>query len=98
MHCGFFIVIRQWKNCNKHSSFILFFSHSLLATELMMSLRQIFDIDLNVKDLFMYPTITMLSQFIEAKKNNVTDKLDIIPKVSINLHTEVRQWKFDQTH
>lgn len=55
----------------------------------MMSLRQIFDIDLNVKDLFMYPTITTLSQFIEAKKNNVTDKLDIIPKVSINLHTEV---------
>ncbi|CAG2239852.1 unnamed protein product [Mytilus edulis] len=55
--------------------------HSLLATELMMNLRQMFDVDLNVRDLFTYPTITTLSQFIEAKKNKRTEELHTIPKV-----------------
>ncbi|XP_052077190.1 uncharacterized protein LOC127715191 [Mytilus californianus] len=65
--------------------------HSLLATELMMNLRQMFDVDLNVRDLFTYPTITTLSQFIEAKKNKRTEELHTIPKVSINLQTEVNR-------
>ncbi|XP_076070735.1 uncharacterized protein LOC143042341 [Mytilus galloprovincialis] len=65
--------------------------HSLLATELMMNLRQMFDVDLNVCDLFTYPTITTLSQFIEAKKNKRTEELHTIPKVSINLQTEVNR-------
>ncbi|VDI14878.1 Hypothetical predicted protein [Mytilus galloprovincialis] len=65
--------------------------HSLLATELMMNLRQMFDVDLNVRDLFTYPTITTLSQFIEAKKNKRTEELHTIPKVSINLQTDVNR-------
>ncbi|CAC5423035.1 Uncharacterized oxidoreductase SA2266,Uncharacterized oxidoreductase MXAN_5909,Uncharacterized oxidoreductase SSP1627 [Staphylococcus saprophyticus subsp. saprophyticus ATCC 15305 _ NCTC 7292],Uncharacterized oxidoreductase Lmo0432,Uncharacterized oxidoreductase SAR2567,Uncharacterized oxidoreductase SACOL2488,Uncharacterized oxidoreductase Lin0452,Uncharacterized oxidoreductase SAS2370,Uncharacterized oxidoreductase SSP0419 [Staphylococcus saprophyticus subsp. saprophyticus ATCC 15305 _ NCTC 7292] [Mytilu len=65
--------------------------HSLLATELIMNLRQMFDVDLNVRDLFTYPTITTLSQFIEAKKNKRTEELHTIPKVSINLLTEVNR-------
>lgn len=54
-----------------------------------MSLRQMFDVELNVKDLFTYPTIATLSQFIEAKKNDATDIIDKIPTASLNLMSEV---------
>lgn len=83
--------VLKLQDIDVQDSFFDLGGHSLQATELATNIKKTFDIDLNMKDLFSYPTITMLSQFIEAKKTNTLDTLDRLPKLPINLKTEVHR-------
>lgn len=75
------------------SSFIycIDFRHSLLATELLVQLRDIYNVGLTVQDLFTYPTIASLSRLLDTKLNksppNGNGTVAVIP--TFDLTTEV---------
>lgn len=67
----------------------IFFRHSLLATELLNHIREKFDIDIAVKDLFLFPTISSISKLIDNKLNKSED-INGLPMQEVNLDNEVQ--------
>ncbi|KAL8598680.1 hypothetical protein ACOMHN_033245 [Nucella lapillus] len=53
-----------------HESFFDMGGHSLLATELQRRVKESFGVSMPVRELFTYPTVSLLSQYIEAAQNN----------------------------
>ena len=66
-----------------------FSRHSLLATELLNHIREKFDIDIAVKDLFLFPTISSISKLIDNKLNK-SDDINGLPMQEVNLDNEVQ--------
>lgn len=60
-----------------HFIFSFFFfisSHSLLAARLLSKIREEFSIELTVKDLFLYPTVSDMANVIDDKLTNGAQK------------------------
>lgn len=58
------------QNVDIHESFFDMGGHSLLATELQRRVKETFGVSMPVKDLFTYPTVSLLSQYIEAAQTH----------------------------
>lgn len=67
----------------------MYFRHSLLATELLNHIREKFDIDIAVKDLFLFPTISSISKLIDTKLNKSED-INSLQIQDVNLENEVQ--------
>ncbi|CAN5397455.1 hypothetical protein BH11BAC3_BH11BAC3_00550 [soil metagenome] len=52
-----------------HSNFFTLGGHSLIAMRLVSSIRKKLETDISVNDVFIYPTIATLSEFLAAKEN-----------------------------
>nr|KAG5705468.1 hypothetical protein BaRGS_004595 [Batillaria attramentaria] len=73
-----------------HESFFDMGGHSLLATELQRRVKEKFDVDMPVRDLFTYPTVYLLSQYIEAAQNNGDGTRRMAsPRADLDLPAEV---------
>ncbi|MGC2255070.1 MAG: phosphopantetheine-binding protein, partial [Candidatus Acidiferrales bacterium] len=63
---------------NPNDNFFFLGGHSLLGTQLITRVRDVFGVDLSLKSLFDHPTVAQLSQEIEkllvAKLNAMTEK------------------------
>jgi amino acid adenylation domain-containing protein len=66
------------EHVNPDDNFFFLGGHSLLGTQLVTRLRNVFGVDLSLKSLFDHPTVAQLSQEIEqlllAKLNAMTDE------------------------
>ena len=73
----------------------IFYSHSLLATELINRLNGHFGVKLSVQELFSYPTVAALSKLIDSKLSSDVDtpvktrlhEVDLVAEV--NKHDQV---------
>ncbi|XP_069130390.1 uncharacterized protein [Argopecten irradians] len=82
--------VLQIKDVDIQESFFDQGGHSLLATQLLGNLRDKYQVDITVRDLFIYPTIASISQLIEAKKKNSENDV-VVPKVTFDLKAEVKR-------
>lgn len=77
------------RHVDTEESFFDLGGHSLLATELLNHIREKFDIDIAVKDLFLFPTISSISKLIDSKLNKSEDVNS--PQIQdVNLENEVQ--------
>lgn len=65
------------------------YRHSLLATKLLNHIREKFNINIAVKDLFLFPTISSISRLIDTKLNKSED-VRPLPFQKVNLVNEVQ--------
>ncbi|KAJ8297813.1 hypothetical protein KUTeg_024344 [Tegillarca granosa] len=65
------------------------YRHSLLATELLVQLRDKYNVGLTVQDLFTYPTIASLSRLLDAKLNKSQNGKAAAVIPTFDLMTEV---------
>ena len=64
--------------------------HSLLATKLLSKVRERFSLELNVKDLFIYSTISSMAKLIDTKtRQNGRESPDMISVPTLDLLKEV---------
>ncbi|KAK3605427.1 hypothetical protein CHS0354_007509 [Potamilus streckersoni] len=92
--------ILQIKDIDIMESFFDLGGHSLMATELTNQIRQKFGVNVAVKDLFTYPTISSLAQVIDAANQALdsdgSGSVRVVPviKPTLNLEDEIK--KHDQ--
>ncbi|GFN85017.1 linear gramicidin synthase subunit d-like isoform x1 [Plakobranchus ocellatus] len=65
--------------------------HSLLAAELLEQARAKFEIDLAVRDLYQYPTVSGLAMLIESRLGNTEAGVTEAQPQRLDLHTEVEK-------
>ncbi|XP_050415332.1 uncharacterized protein LOC126829469 isoform X1 [Patella vulgata] len=69
--------------------------HSLLAAQLLNKVREVFEVDVSVSELFAFPTVYSFSRLIENKQGKVRlDETDTLDITSVDLISEVE--KHDQ--
>ncbi|WP_062060637.1 non-ribosomal peptide synthetase [Aquimarina longa] len=61
-----------------NDNFFTLGGHSLLATRLVSAIRKIINVEINIRDIFLYTTIAELGQYID--KQSVTDQISIIKR------------------
>lgn len=70
--------------------------HSLLATELQQRIKEKFGVSMPVRELFTYPTVSLLSQYIEAMQSNGHDNSQQIVTIGQDLDLSAEVDKHDQ--
>lgn len=76
-----------------HEEFFDLGGHSLLATKLAAKIRSDFEIEIEIKDIFIHDTIAKLGAFISTSKNNILSKIfemwqDVLGIEHIGIHEE----------
>ncbi|BFZ14993.1 hypothetical protein BsWGS_18032 [Bradybaena similaris] len=91
------IEVLQLKEVDIQESFFDLGGHSLMATELLLRAKRKFNINLAVRDLFLYPTVASLAKYIDSclinngeGNGNQRSKEDI-PEQQIDLLAEVER-------
>lgn len=79
-----------------HESFFDMGGHSLLATELQQRIKEKFGVSMPVRELFTYPTVSLLSQYIEAMQSNGHDNSQQIVTIGQDLDLSAEVDKHDQ--
>ncbi|XP_076468299.1 uncharacterized protein LOC143299079 isoform X1 [Babylonia areolata] len=72
-----------------HESFFDMGGHSLLATELQRRVKETFGVGMPVRELFTYPTVSLLSQYIEAAQNDGNKSSDSSARVVVPVRPEL---------
>jgi len=82
------------KNIDVSDNFFDMGGHSLLVTQLISRIRTYFNVDLSVKSIFEYPTISGQGGLIRKQRLNQPDY--VIPKIAIEPIDEKKQLSFAQ--
>ncbi|WAQ97992.1 LGRD-like protein [Mya arenaria] len=82
--------VLQLKEADIHEGFFDLGGHSLLVAELINKLTALFDVKLNVEDLFTCPTVARLSQLVDARKGRTEQPKTSVAE-SVDLMAEVER-------
>lgn len=81
-----------------HDNFFEIGGHSLLATRVKSAIRKQFDKDVTIKDIFIYPTIALLSEQLFLNEISLFPAIEILPRpaqIPLSFSQE-RLWFIDQ--
>ncbi|MEL6929581.1 MAG: amino acid adenylation domain-containing protein, partial [Cyanobacteria bacterium J06600_6] len=79
---GIWAEILERDNINTYENFFELGGHSLLATRVTSQIRQVFSIDLPLRNLFEHPTIKDLAQIVDRAQENSAEKAVYISIIS----------------
>ncbi|HEY0735279.1 MAG TPA: amino acid adenylation domain-containing protein, partial [Herpetosiphonaceae bacterium] len=90
-------------NISVHDNFFALGGHSLLATQLVSRMREAFEIELPLREVFAEPTIAQLAVYIEAQRDDEHKPEDVRPLVPVDRtrplplsFAQQRLWFLDQ--
>ncbi|MFF2008552.1 amino acid adenylation domain-containing protein [Streptomyces sp. NPDC058195] len=87
----------------QHDNFFQLGGHSLLGTQLVSRLRELFGVDVKLVDLFESPTVAGLARVVQSRRGGDLDHAELIPRrrtgdpVALSFAQE-RLWFLDQLH